>query len=149
MFAICCKYFTAQVSFHFASESPIIILFDIVPQVTATLFIIFQFLYSSFCIISINQSSHSSTISSIISRNFSFKLWNFSVQLQYFFNCFRFPLYSLSSCYCCHPCCCSVAKSCPALCDPMDYSTAALSVPHCLLEFGQIHILYLLIITMK
>ena len=81
MFAICCKYFTAQVSFHFASEIPIIILFDIVPQVTTTLFIIFQFLYSSFCIISINQSSYSSTISSIISRNFSFKLLNFSVQL--------------------------------------------------------------------
>ena len=34
-------------------------------------------------------------------------------------------------------CCCSVAKSCPTLCDPMDYSTPAL---HCLLEFAEIHV---------
>ena len=34
-------------------------------------------------------------------------------------------------------CCCSVAKSCPALCDPVDYSTPAL---HCLLEFAQTHV---------
>ena len=90
MFAICRKYFTVQVSFHFASESPIIILVDIAPQVTATLFIIFVsllFLLHNF----INHSSHSSTISSIISSNFSFKLLNFSVKLQHLLNCFRFP----------------------------------------------------------
>ena len=36
--------------------------------------------------------------------------------------------------------CCSVAKSCPALCDPMDYSTPVLPVLHCLWEFAQTHI---------
>ena len=36
-------------------------------------------------------------------------------------------------------CCCSVVKSCPTLCDPMDYSTPAL---HCLLEFAQTHVLW-------
>ena len=34
-------------------------------------------------------------------------------------------------------CCCSVAKSCPALCDPMDCSTPGFPVPHCLPEFAQ------------
>ena len=37
-------------------------------------------------------------------------------------------------------CCCSVAKSCPTLCYPMDCSTPGLPVPHNLLEFTQIHI---------
>ena len=37
-------------------------------------------------------------------------------------------------------CCCSVAKSCPALCDPMDYSTPGSPVLHYLLEFAQIHV---------
>ena len=36
-------------------------------------------------------------------------------------------------------CCCSVAKWCPTLCDPMDCSTPGSSVLHCLLEFAQIH----------
>ena len=34
-------------------------------------------------------------------------------------------------------CCCSVAQSCPALCDPMDCSTPGLPVHHQLLEFTQ------------
>ena len=37
-------------------------------------------------------------------------------------------------------CSCSVTKSCPTLCDPMDYSTLGLPVPHCLLEFVQVHV---------
>ena len=37
-------------------------------------------------------------------------------------------------------CCCSVAKSCPTLCDPMDYSMPCSPVLHYLLEFAQIHI---------
>ena len=37
-------------------------------------------------------------------------------------------------------CCCSIAKSCPTLCDPMDYSIAGFPVLHCLLEFAQIHV---------
>ena len=37
-------------------------------------------------------------------------------------------------------CCCSVAKLCPTLCDPMDCSTPGSSVLHCLLEFAQIHV---------
>ena len=48
MFAICIKYFSAQVSFYFLLESPIVILFDTVPQVIAALFIIFQFIHCSF-----------------------------------------------------------------------------------------------------
>ena len=38
--------------------------------------------------------------------------------------------------------CCrySVAKLCSTLCDPMDWSTPGLPVPHLLLEFAQVHI---------
>ena len=34
---------------------------------------------------------------------------------------------------------CSVTKSCPSLCDPMDGSTPGFSVLHCLPGFAQIH----------
>ena len=37
-------------------------------------------------------------------------------------------------------CCCSVAKSCPTLCDPMDASTPDFPVLHYLPEFIQIHV---------
>ena len=37
-------------------------------------------------------------------------------------------------------CCCSVAKSCLTLCDPMDCSTPSFPVPHHVLEFAQIHV---------
>ena len=36
-------------------------------------------------------------------------------------------------------CCCSVAKSCPTLCDPVDHSTPGFPVFHYLLEFAQVH----------
>ena len=36
--------------------------------------------------------------------------------------------------------CCSVAKSCPTLCDPMYCSTPGFPVPHYLQEFAQIHV---------
>ena len=36
--------------------------------------------------------------------------------------------------------CCSVAKSCLTLCNPIDCSTPASSVLHYLLEFAQIHV---------
>ena len=36
--------------------------------------------------------------------------------------------------------CCSVAKSCPILCDPMDCSTPGFPVLHYLLEFAQTHV---------
>ena len=39
----------------------------------------------------------------------------------------------------CH-CCCSVTKSCPALCDSMNCSTPGCPVLHYLLEFAQTHI---------
>ena len=42
------------------------------------------------------------------------------------------------SCCCCH--CCSVAKSCLTLCNPMDCSKLGSSVLYCLLEFAQIHV---------
>ena len=37
-------------------------------------------------------------------------------------------------------CCCSVTKSCPTLCDPMDYSMPGFPVLHYLLEFAQIRV---------
>ena len=36
--------------------------------------------------------------------------------------------------------CCAVTKSCPTLCDPMDWSTQDFPVLHYLLEFAQTHI---------
>ena len=36
--------------------------------------------------------------------------------------------------------CCSVARSCPTLCDPMHYSMPCFPVLHRLLEFAQIHV---------
>ena len=36
--------------------------------------------------------------------------------------------------------CCSVAKLCPSLCDPVDYSTPGSSVLHYLLEFAHIYV---------
>ena len=37
-------------------------------------------------------------------------------------------------------CCCSVAKSCPTLCDPVDCCTPGFPVLHCLSEFAQTHV---------
>ena len=37
-------------------------------------------------------------------------------------------------------CCCSVAQSCPILCDHVDCSSSGLQVPHHLLEFAQVHV---------
>ena len=37
-------------------------------------------------------------------------------------------------------CCCSVAQSCPPLCDPMDCSTPGFPVLHHLLKFAQTHV---------
>ena len=37
-------------------------------------------------------------------------------------------------------CCCSVAQSCPALCDPMDYSMPDFPVHHQLLELAQTYV---------
>ena len=39
-----------------------------------------------------------------------------------------------------HCCCCSVTKSCPTLCDPMDCSMPGFPVLHYLLELAQTHI---------
>ena len=35
---------------------------------------------------------------------------------------------------------CSVTKSCPTVCDPMDCSTSGSPILHCLLKFAQIHV---------
>ena len=37
-------------------------------------------------------------------------------------------------------CCCSVAKLCPTLCDPMNCSMPGFPSLHCLLEFAQTHV---------
>ena len=39
-----------------------------------------------------------------------------------------------------HSLCCSVSKSCPALYDPMNYSSPGFPVLHYLLEFAQTHV---------
>ena len=39
-----------------------------------------------------------------------------------------------------HYCCCSVAKSCPIHCDPMNFSTQGSPVLYYLPEFAQIHV---------
>ena len=43
--------------------------------------------------------------------------------------------------------CCSVAESCPTLCDPVDCSTPGSSVLHCLLEFAKIMSIELVILS--
>ena len=48
-----------------------------------------------------------------------------------------FLLYYIMNQLCC---CCSGTKSCLTLCDPMDWSTPGLSVPHYLLDFTQVHV---------
>ena len=40
----------------------------------------------------------------------------------------------------CIYCCCSGNQACPTLCDPMDFSTSGLPVPHRLPEFTLIHL---------
>ena len=42
--------------------------------------------------------------------------------------------------HCSHCCCCSGAKSCPTLWDPMDCSMSGFPVLHCLPEFAQTHV---------
>ena len=37
-------------------------------------------------------------------------------------------------------CCCSVTQSCPALCDPMDFSIPGFPILHYLPEFAQTHV---------
>ena len=44
-------------------------------------------------------------------------------------------LYYFTYCFCC-----SVTKSCPTLCDPIDCSMPDFSVLHYLLEFAQTHV---------
>ena len=39
--------------------------------------------------------------------------------------------------------CCSITKSCPTLCNPMDCSTSGLPVPHHLPEFAQVHVYWM------
>ena len=46
------------------------------------------------------------------------------------------PFLTLSNLFCC----CSVATSCPTLCDSMNCSTPGSSVLHCLPELAQIHV---------
>ena len=40
-------------------------------------------------------------------------------------------------------CCCSFAKWCPTLCNPMDCSMPGLPVPHYLPEFAWVHVLWI------
>ena len=48
-----------------------------------------------------------------------------------------------SSLFCTLVCCCSVSKSCPTLCNPMDYSMPGLHILHYLQEFAQTHVYWI------
>ena len=50
--------------------------------------------------------------------------------------------WSIADCQPCWIVCCSVAKLCPTLCNYMHCSIPGSSVLHCLLEFAQIHVLW-------
>ena len=50
------------------------------------------------------------------------------------------PNYPLAHCKALADLCCSVAKLCLTLCDPMDCSLPGFRVLHCLLEFAQTHV---------
>ena len=71
-------------------------------------------------------------------------LFYFSIFTSFSFLLFAFPLnfneYLLDTYFRLRNVLCSVTKSCPALCDPMDYSTPGFPVLHYLLEFAQIHV---------
>ena len=58
---------------------------------------------------------------------------------------YRLPRYLIKQHSGCFPegdegCCCSVAQSCPTLCDPMDCSISVLSVLYHLPKFARIHV---------
>ena len=53
---------------------------------------------------------------------------------------FSFWRKGLLSCPWLSRCCCSITKSCPTLCDPMDCGTPGFPVLHYLSEFAQTHI---------
>ena len=72
-----------------------------------------------------------------------FKYCYFFLWFPFLWNTFLHPLTfslcgSLDLKWIC--CCCSVAQSCPTLCDPMDCSTPGFPVLNHLLEFAQTHV---------
>ena len=58
------------------------------------------------------------------------KHWSNTISSVYLWMCYYYSVW----------CCCSVAKSCPTLCDAVDCSPPGLPVPHHLLGFVQVHI---------
>ena len=54
-----------------------------------------------------------------------------------------FPLFQLQKNVINECCCCSITKSCPILCNPVDYSMPGFPVLHYLQEFSQTHVLWL------
>ena len=46
-----------------------------------------------------------------------------------------------------YECCCSIDKSCPTLYDPMDCSTPGFPVLHCLLEFAQTYVHWVMMLS--
>ena len=76
--------------------------------------VIFFFSYSSTGLVNVNSPSV---------QLLKLFLWEIATWWQHFFMCH-----------------CSVAQSCPALCNPTDYSMPGLLVPHHLPEFAQVHV---------
>ena len=57
--------------------------------------------------------------------------------------CISRSLVALTQCYFKEACCCSIAQSCPTLCDPIDCSTTGHPVHHQLPEFTHTHVHWL------
>ena len=62
-------------------------------------------------------------------------LLDISLKLKMEVEVIRFKTWALSP-----ACCCSAAKSCFTLCDPMDWSTPGHLVAHHLMEFSQVNV---------
>ena len=66
----------------------------------------------------------------------AFNIWMWLKVAYTMLNCIHFKNYSLSFSI---STCCSLVKSCPTLCDPIDCSTPGFPVLHYRSEFAQIH----------
>ena len=64
------------------------------------------------------------------------QFWNLHRKIFIFYHWWLLKL----SIYYHYPSCCSVAKSCPTLCNPIDCCMPGLPVFHCLLGFAQTHV---------
>ena len=118
-----------------------------VPQYTLTLqnYFLWNFLGSTspgFKFRSLTGFLDLNSINSSLGFKFRFACTSFKIQLLFittfsYMNFLWRRIQGIELRVCCY---CSVAKSCPTVYNPMDYSTPGSSVLHYLLEFAQIHV---------